>query len=106
MISKAIARCSNALTSSFSSTRILDVRIARRIVLFPPIFFDLGCKSHYGSGETKGKGGSLHFVDPTHHMVIDRPLLYSSLITGASGRGLLSHEAISSRSSGVFFAVC
>src|SRR5260370_1406333 len=27
----------------------------------------------YGSGETKGKGRSLHFVDPTHQMVIDRP---------------------------------
>jgi hypothetical protein len=29
----------------------------------------------YGSGETQGKGGSLHFVDPTHQMVIDRPLV-------------------------------
>jgi len=45
------------------------------------------------------------FVDASRHQP-RRVLLYSSLITEASGRGLLSHEAISSRSSGVFFAVC
>src|SRR2546430_2416494 len=35
-----------------------------------------------------------------------RVLTYSSLITGASGRVLLSHKTISSRSSGSFFTVC
>ncbi len=44
------------------------------------------------------------FVDASRHQPC-RVRLYSSLITEASGRGLLSHEAISSRSSGVFFAV-
>ena len=29
------------------------------------------------SAETKGKGGSLHFVDPTHQMVIDRPVVHT-----------------------------
>src|SRR5258708_360725 len=44
------------------------------------------------------------FVDASRHRPC-RVRLYSSLITEASGRGLLSHEAISSRSSGFFFAV-
>ncbi len=44
------------------------------------------------------------FVDASRHRPC-RVRLYSSLITEASGRGLLSHEAISSRSSG-FFSQC
>jgi hypothetical protein len=45
------------------------------------------------------------FIDASRHQP-RRVLTYSRPITGAAGRGLLSRQAISSRSSRVFFTVC
>jgi hypothetical protein len=45
------------------------------------------------------------FIDASRHQPC-RVLTYSRPITGATGRDLLSRQAISSRGSGVFFAMC
>src|SRR5579885_926695 len=48
MISKSMPRRCRASTSNFSSTRTREARIATRIVLFSPIFFNPGCQRHLG----------------------------------------------------------
>src|SRR5258707_8928570 len=48
MISNSTPRRCNASTSSFSSTRTREARIAIRMSLFPPVFFHLRGQGHFG----------------------------------------------------------
>src|SRR5579884_3794527 len=47
-MSKAMSRLRRASINSFSSTRMREVSIARRIISFSPIFFNLRCQPNSG----------------------------------------------------------